>query len=103
PAPAIAERDRDCPLGGILPDDMLVELVNDFLGSHLGRHEDAMRGRSGGVFILPRVGSSSAAQKDLVKCDPGLVSTTRLTSRFNLPRSARSARSEEHTSELQSP
>ena len=30
-APAVAERDRDRTLGNILPHDVLVELVDDFL------------------------------------------------------------------------
>jgi hypothetical protein len=30
-APAVAERDRDCTLGSIMPHDVLVELVDDFL------------------------------------------------------------------------
>ena len=37
PAPAVAQRDRDGALGGILPDDVLVELGDDFVGRHV-RH-----------------------------------------------------------------
>src|SRR6266545_3348659 len=37
PAPAVPERDRHGALGARLADDVLVQLVNDFLGSHL-RH-----------------------------------------------------------------
>ena len=33
-APAIAQRNRDGALGSALPDDVLVELLNDFSGSH---------------------------------------------------------------------
>ncbi len=36
-APAVAQRDRDRALGGVLPDDMFIQFVNDFLGGHV-RH-----------------------------------------------------------------
>ena len=36
PAPAVAQRNRDGALGGVLPDDVLVQLVDDFLRGHLG-------------------------------------------------------------------
>ena len=32
--PAVAQRDRDRALGGILADDMFVQFVDDFLGGH---------------------------------------------------------------------
>ncbi len=41
PPPAIAQRDRDGALGGLLPDDVLVEFGDDFLGCHLRRHRMA--------------------------------------------------------------
>ena len=40
PAPAIAQRDRDRALGGVLADDVFVELVNDFLGGHVRHGND---------------------------------------------------------------
>ena len=41
PAPAVAQRDRDGALGGLLPDDVLVELGDDLLRGHAGRHGEA--------------------------------------------------------------
>ena len=38
PAPAVAQRDRDGALGRMLPDNVLVELVDDFLRGHQRRH-----------------------------------------------------------------
>ena len=32
PSPAVAQGDRDGPFGGVLPDDVLVELAHDLLG-----------------------------------------------------------------------
>ena len=43
-APAVAERDRDGALRVVLPDDVLVELGDDFLGGHL-RHREGSRER----------------------------------------------------------
>jgi len=44
PAPAVPERDRHGALGARLADDVLVQLVNDFLGGHLGHGKSSGRG-----------------------------------------------------------
>ena len=44
--PAIAQRDRDGALGGVLPDDVLVELGDDFVGGHVRHRSPAAKLRS---------------------------------------------------------
>ena len=53
--PAVAQRDRDGALRVVLPDDVLVELGDDFLGGHL-RHGRRAAGKdgNGGRRIVPR-------------------------------------------------
>ena len=45
PAPAVAQRDRDRALGSILADDVLVQFVDDFSGSHHGSGAARVRDR----------------------------------------------------------
>ncbi len=72
-APAVAQRNRDRALGGLLPDDMLVELGDDLLGRHVGRHgfvqeEDGCLER-GGRFIVP-----DRPYGPTLPCQSGIVS-----------------------------
>ena len=64
-APAIAQSDRDRALGGVLPDDVLVELAHDFRGGHV-RHRSPARDcfrtlQSGDRRILPRARAAFSA------------------------------------------
>ena len=51
PAPAVAQRDRDRALGAVLADDVLVELVDDFLRGHRTRYASLLQ-RFDDVFWL---------------------------------------------------
>ncbi len=60
-APAVAQRNRDRALGGVLPDDVLVELVDDLFGGHLGRHARGAGATKAAVSrILARAPSGSS-------------------------------------------
>ncbi len=43
PSPAIAQRDRNGPLGRLLADDVFVEFAHDFLRSHVLRQHGLRR------------------------------------------------------------
>ena len=68
--PAVAQRDRDRTLGGVLPDDVLVELAHDFGGGHVRHRRPASEiarrhppPRSGALGILPRRTRRAAARE----------------------------------------
>ena len=71
--PAVAQRDRDRALRGVLPDDVLVELGDDFGGGHV-RHrrpagEDATGRRDAAARrILPRPMRVRAVERVATRC-----------------------------------
>ncbi len=57
--PAVAQRDRDGALGGVLADDMFVQFVDDFLWGHV-RHGKCVRSKELGVRGEARVVAASS-------------------------------------------